>query len=218
MNAERVNPAQTLSDISTSLSGLLADSGDQFQSIASSFGSAFDSSAELFADIAKNDRIILLLDANLSTEVRLELSFEAITFSTMINELNMAFRASIKDTFDLTIGDFGNLHITPTVELYLQAKNTATPFDVVKNSSALKEFWFAGNFEGVVNIAMENVPAELSLWAYSSDLTDIDSLAFAVRLDIDLVPIQASEWSSKFRSIQMPCLMTATNNFFLPTI
>ena len=193
LNAEGVNPAQTLSDISTSLSGLLAESGDQFESIASSFGGAFDSAAELFAGIAESDRITLLLNANLSAEVRLELSFEAIAFSTAIKELDMAFLARISDTFDVSIGDFGDLHITPSVQLRLQAENTATPFDVVQNPSAMKEFWFAGDFEGIINVAMDNVPAEISLRAYSPYLTNADNLEFEVRLDINLVPIQDSE-------------------------
>jgi len=193
LNAEGINPAQTLSDISTALSGLLADSGDQFQNIASSFGDAFDSTAELFAGIAEDDRITLLLNANLSAEARLELSFEAIAFSTLIKELNMAFLARISDTFDVSIGGFGDLHITPSVQLRLQAENTVTPFDVVQNPSALREFWFAGDFEGIINVAMDGVPAEISLRAYSPYLTNIDHLDFEVTLDIDLVPIQDSE-------------------------
>ena len=193
LNAVGVNPFNTLSDISTSLSGLLAESGDQFESIASEFGSAFDSAAELFTSIAEDERITLSLNANLDAEVRLELSFEAISFSTKINQLDMALLARISDTFDVPIGDFGDLHINPSVQLRLQINNTATPFDVVKNPSALKEFWYMGDFEGIVNIAMDNVPAEISLRAYSLYLTKVDSLEFEVTLDIDLLPIQESE-------------------------
>ena len=192
MNAEGVNPAQTLSDVSTSLSSLLADSGDQFQSITSSFDVAFGSITELFAGIAENDRITLLLNAKFVTEVKLVLSFEAITFSTTVNELSTSFLASITDTFDVAIGDF-DLHVTPTVQLRLQAENTATPFDIVDDPSALGKFWFAGDFEGLINVAIDNVPAEISLQAYSPYLTNADSLQFGVTIDIDLLPIQASE-------------------------
>ena len=128
LNAVGVNPSNTLSDISTSLSCLLADSGDQFQGIASEFGSAFDSAAELFTSIAEDERITLSLNANLDAEVGLELSFEAISFSTKINKLDMALLARISDTFDVPIGDFGDLHINPSVQLRLQINNTATPF------------------------------------------------------------------------------------------
>ena len=193
LNAKGVNPAQTLSDISTSLSGLLSDSGDQFQNMANSFGSAFDSAAELFAGIAQDDRITLLLDANLAVEVKLELSFDEIAFSTTVNELSMSFLASITDTFDITIGDFGALAVTPSVQLSLQAENTATPFDITNNPSALAEFTFAGDFEGVINVVMDNVPAAISLQAYSPYLTNMDNLDFEVTLDIDLRPIEASE-------------------------
>ena len=193
LNAVGVNPANTLSDISTSLSGLLAKSGDQFESIASEFGSSFDSAAELFSSIAEDDRIILALNANLHAEVSLELSFSSLSFSTKINQLDMALLANITDTFDVTIGDFGDLHVNPSFQLRLQINNTATPFDVVQNPSALKEFWYMGDFDGIVNIAMDNIPAEISLRAYSPYLTRVDSLEFEVTLDINLLPIQESE-------------------------
>jgi hypothetical protein len=192
LHAAGVNPAQTLSDISSSLSGLLQNSGDQFTSITSSFGSALDSAADLFTSIAEDDRITLLLNANLKAEVRLVLNFEAIQFSTTISEMDMAFLARISDTFDISLGDF-NVHVTPSVQLRLQAENTALPFDVVENPSALSQFQFSGDFEGIITVGMDGVPAEISLRAYSPYLTNAESLAFEVRLDINLVPIQASE-------------------------
>ena len=194
LHTEGVNPAQTLSDISLSLNELLAESGDQFQSIVSSFGTAFDSAAELFTSIAQDDRITLLLNADLNAEAKLELSFEEVKFSTSINEMKMAFLAKITDSFDVTIGDFGDLHVTPSIQLRLQAENTATPFDVVQNPSAMGEFWHAGDFDGLLNVAIDDVPVELSLRAYSPYLTTAESLEFDVRLDIDLIPIQESEW------------------------
>jgi hypothetical protein len=192
LHAIGVNPAQTLSDISTSLSDLLSDSGDQFTAITSSFGSAFDSAADLFTSIAEDDRITLLLNADLALEVRLALNFEAIQFSTTVSEMNMAFLARITDTFDIALGGF-NIHVTPSVQLRLQAENTALPFDVVENPSALTQFQFSGDFEGVVTVGMDGVPAEISFRAYSPYLTNAEHLSFDVRLDINLLPIQTSE-------------------------
>ena len=194
MHAEGVNPAQTLADVSTSLNDLLLDSGDEFQSIASAFGPLFDSSADLFTSIAESDRITLLLNANLKADVQLSLSLDAIEFSTSIKELDMAFMASITDTFNIAIGDF-NIHVTPTVQLRLQAQNAAIPFDVVQNPSAVSNFSFSGDFEGIVVVGIDGVPAEISLRAYSPYLTQIDSLEFQVRLDINLVPIRDSKCS-----------------------
>lgn len=197
LHAAGVNPAQTLSDISSSLSGLMADSGEQFQSIANSFGSAFDSATELFTNIAQDDRITLSLNADLNAEAKLVLNFEAIQFTTSINEMNMAFLARITDTFDVTIGGF-DIHVTPTIQLRLQAAHMALPFDVVQNPSALTQFQYSGDFEGVVTVGMDGVPAEISLRAYSPYLTNIDHLEFEVRLDINLVPIESSEFSYLF--------------------
>jgi hypothetical protein len=196
LKAEGINPAQTLSDISTSLSGLLAGSGDQFESIASSFGGFFDSADELFTSIAEDDRITLLMNANINAEARLLLSFESASFSMRFNELNMALLAKMEDTFNVTINDFGDLHVTPSVQLRLQVENLATPFDVVQNSSALRDVWFAGDFEGNIKVAMDNIPAEITLRAYSPYLTRVDSLEFEARLDINLLPIQESKFLS----------------------
>ena len=194
LDAKDVSPARLLSDISASLSGLLVNSGTQFQSIASTFDSSFSSATQLLTSIAENDNISLSLSANLNAHVRLELSFDAIEFSTTINELDMAFLAKISDTFDVTIAGFGDLHITPSVQLRLQAENTATPFDLVETPSALGQFQLSGDFDGLLNVAIDDVPAEISLSAYSSDITNLDSLEFEVTLDIDLVPIEDSEF------------------------
>ena len=184
-----VNPANTLSDISTSLSGLLADSGDQFVSIASEFGSAFESTEELFTSIA--DRITLSLNANFNVEASLELSVEAISFSTKINELKSDLLAVIVDAFDVTIVE--TLHITASVQLRLQAESTNSPLD----PSTLEELLFSGDFEGVVNVALDYVPSEISLRAYSPFLTDAETLEFEAALDIDLLPIQESKCTAQ---------------------
>ena len=194
LNAEGVDPATTLGDVSSSLSALLANSGEQFESIASSFGTTFDSAAELFNSIAKDDRITLLLNAKLDVTARLELSFESIALSAIINESSMSLLAKISDSFDVTIGSFGDIHINPSIQLSLQVENTATPFDIASNPSALGQLSYLGYFQGIINVAMNSVPTEISLRAYAPYLTNINSLGFEVKLDIDLVPIQDSEW------------------------
>ena len=212
LNAEGVNPLQTLSDISSALNGLLADSVEQFESIASSFGTTFESAAELFNGIAEDDRITLLLNAKLDVAARLELSFEAVSFTAKINEANMALLAKITDTFDVAIGSFGDLHITPSIQLRLQAENTATPFSMTENPSALGQVSFSGDLEGIINVGMDNVPAELSLRVFSPYLTTTDNLEFEVRLDINLVPIQDSECDSL---MYIDCISTRNFNWHL---
>ena len=107
--------------------------------------------------------------------------------------MKMELMASISDTFDVDIGDFSQIHVTPSIQLRLQAENTATPFDVVQTPSSISQFRFAGDFEGIVVVGMDGVPAEISMRAYSPHLTSIDHIEFEVCLDIDLIPIQASE-------------------------
>jgi hypothetical protein len=192
LHAIDVNPAQTLSDISTSLSDLLADSGNKFKSITDSLGSAFDSAADFFTSIAEDERITLLLNADLNVEVRLALNFEAIQFFTKIKQMNMDFLAKITDTFDIELGDYV-IHVTPSVQLRLQAENTALPFDLVQDPLALTQFDFSGDFEGIVLVGMDDFPAEISFRAYSPYLTRVDSIEFEVRLDIDLALMQTSE-------------------------
>ena len=194
LNAEGVDPATTLGDVSSSLSTLLANSGEQFESIASSFGTTFDSAADLFNSITGDDRITLLLNAKLDVTARLELSFESIALSAIINESSMSLLAKISDSFDVTIGSFGDIHINPSIQLSLQVENTATPFDIASNPSALGQLSYLGYFQGIINVAMNSVPTEISLRAYAPYLTNINSLGFEVKLDIDLVPIQDSEW------------------------
>jgi hypothetical protein len=188
--AEEVKPTNTLKEVSTALRDLLIESGDDFQGITSSFGSTFNSPTELFTSITANDRIDLSLNANLYADARLELSFEAIAFSSTINEVSSTLMARISDTFDVSNGNFGDLHATPWVQLRLQVKNTAAPFDMTQSSNALEEFLVEGDFEATINVGMDNIPTEITLAAYSPDLTNAESLHFAVTLDIDLLPIR----------------------------
>ena len=210
MNIEGVNPAKTLSDISSSLSDILAESGDTFESIASSFGGTFDAAAELFNKVAEDDRITLLLNAKLDVSANLALSFESRSVSVTINEASMSLLAQMRDAYNITLGSFGDLHITPSVQLRLQVENTATPFDVIDHPSYLKQVFFQGDFEGNINIAMDYVPAEVALRAYLPDLTTTAGLEFDVRLDINLLPIRESKFYM-FYSVR--CLQLATPFF-----
>jgi hypothetical protein len=63
------------------------------------------------------------MDVNLNVKVRLELSFSDISFSITINDLSMVLLASITDAFDVTIGTFGDMHITSSLQLQLYAEN-----------------------------------------------------------------------------------------------
>jgi hypothetical protein len=110
----------------------------------------------------------------------------------------MALQAQITDSFDIEVGGFGYLHVIPSVQLRLQVENLATPFDAVQNPSAFGDFWYAGDFKGSVNIGMDNVPADITLRAYSPYLLQADSLEFGVSLDVDLVPIRDSESTLSF--------------------
>lgn len=197
VNAKEISPAQTLSDISSSLRAILTKSGDTLENIASSFGGGvFDSAAELFASIVGVDKIALLLNAKLNAEARLDLSFDSTTFSTNINELQMSLLASIEDEFNISIEGLGDVHIIPSVQLRLQAENIATPFDVTSNSSALGEFRFSGNFEGIMSVDIGTIPTVISLRAYSPHLSIADNVEFDVRLDIALTPIHESEYTA----------------------
>lgn len=205
VHAKNVDAASTISsDVLFLIHGLLIEAGYQFESIVSSFGTAFDSSAELFSSIATEDRITLLLDANLNAEARLVLKYvdpnvlistnvNAIQLFTTIKEMNMALVGEISDAFDITIDAYGDLHVTPSVHIGLKVENTATPFDVHQNPSSIQKYRVSGEFEGLINVAGDNFPAGVALQAYSPNLPNEDSLEFVVGLDIDLVPITESE-------------------------
>lgn len=193
LNAERVNPLPTLSDISSTLSHLLTASGEQFESVASSFGTVFESSTELFHNIAGLDKFTLLLNAKLDVAARLELSNEGVSFLTILKEAKTSLIAEMIDPFDVSIVGFGDIHINPSVQLRLQVENTATPFDMIENPSALGQISKIGYFQVVINAGMVSVPTEISLRAYSPYLHQASSLELQVRLDIDLVPIQDGE-------------------------
>lgn len=199
LQAARVNPASTFSDISTSVHGLLTNSSDQFESILSSFGSSFDSVGGLFTSIT--DRIALSLDANLNAEVKLVADLDVKFFTpgiesfTTMNEMSMALIAEIITVpFNVIVSGY-EIQVVPSVfQLRMSAENTALPFDVVESPLAFGDFTFSGDFEGIISIAMEDIPTDIVFKAYSPNLLESDSLDFGVGLDIDLSPLQQSEY------------------------
>lgn len=204
VHAKNVNPAKTSSDILFAFQGLLANSQSQFNSLVSSFGTPFNSSAELFSSIAQDDRITVFLDANLNAEAKLVLKYldpdelistnvDTIQLFTHINEVGLALKGEIKDAFEVPISGYGNLQVTPSVHLDLKVKNTATPFEVHQNPSYIDKFQPSGEFKGIITVAEELFPADVTLQAYSSNLLKADDIEFVVGLDIDLVPITESE-------------------------
>ena len=197
LHALGVNPAQTLSDVSSALSQCLSATSGKFEEIASSFGSMFDSASEFLAGIAQSEKIQLSLNARIDFEVRLDLSVETVQLTSSINELNASFIALISDSYGVSIQDF-NIDVTPSLQLRLQTENTATPFDLLQNPSALRELSFGGDFMGLVVVSIPKVPAEISLRALSQDITKASSLEFDLSLDIDLVPIKDSEYDHPY--------------------
>lgn len=185
-----MNPAQTLADIASSLGSALQGSTGDFNEIAGAMSSSFDSAADLFTEIAQSDKILMSLDATLDFSVNADLSLSSFSITSTMSDLRSSFTAYISDSYDFTAGGF-HTHITPSVLVFLEANNTATPFDVFATPNALTEFAFGGTFDGMVAVAVDGIPAQVTLRASSDDITKATSLQFEARLDIDLHPIKS---------------------------
>lgn len=174
VNVVNVNPLETLSDIASSLNNTLQESGEEFKGIASSFGSALGSVSDIFDAISKN--VDLSLDALLDVSVAVDLSLDNFDFDVQVNELAAAFSATIDSDFSIEIPGTGVekyfIGIRPSLELNLEAINTATPFSLLGSNAtqSLTQFDFAGNLDAVVTVGVDGVPAEISLRAFSDDL------------------------------------------------
>ena len=215
LHAADVIPTQTMSDVTTSFYGLLMDSSGQLGDVLSTFGSGFNSPIALFTSIS--NELVLSLNADLTTEVKLLADLDVKFFTpgimsfTTVNEMSMSLLAAMNDPFVVAI-DNVNIHVAPSVQLRMSAENTALPIDVIANPSSLGDFAFTGDFDGTVNIALAGVPTNITMRAYSPDLLAQDSLAFGLGLDIDLVPIQQSEYipsSHLVHILFIPLLNTA---------
>ena len=174
VNVVNVDPLETLSDIASSLNNTLQESGGEFEGIAESFGSALGSVSEIFEKIS--DNVNLSLDALLDVSVGVDLSLENFDFDVQVNELAAAFSAAIDSDFSIEIPGIGDekyfIGIRPSLELNLEAINTATPFSLVGSNATqnLAQFDFAGDLDAVISVGVDGVPAEISLRASSDDL------------------------------------------------
>jgi hypothetical protein len=119
------------------------------------------------------------------------LSLDFFQLTTTVNRLDASFTGSISDEFVATVGGV-SINVAPFIQLYLEVENTAVPFDVILNPSALSELSFGGNFTGLVVMSVPEIPASVSLQALSPDIVNC-GLVFELGLDIDLVPIEDGE-------------------------
>lgn len=184
-----VNPFATLSDLSSGLNGALQGLNSEFESITGAFGSTFSSTSDLFLSLSQSDRIDLFFDADIDVEVSIDLSLDSAQVSVLINKLGASLYAAISHEFELTLSPF-DLYINPSVQVNLHAENTATPFDIVKNTSLLSNFSVGGDFFGKISVGVDDVPAEVILTASVDDIMNVSTLGFDLKLDIDLLPIK----------------------------
>lgn len=204
MKVVNVNPLNALSDVAGSLSSTLMDQSGEFQDVANTLGNSIDSASEMFQSLAESDNIQLLLNASLDLSVNIGLSPSEFEFSSSLSEFKSSLFASIEDELS-----FGIFTVNPRIQLYLEADNTAvaaakeagTTVDIFKDSSSLAAFAFGGIFDSRITVAIDNVPASLTLRAYSSDITNVDALEFEFLWDIDLMPIQDGEYFSWFELV-----------------
>ena len=165
-----VNPLETMSDVASSLNTILQDSGGTFGDIASSFGSSLGSVSNLFDSITDSDKIDLSLDAILDASASLDLSLSNFDLDIQLNQFEASFSALIADDFSIDIGGYF-LGISPSIELNIEAINTATPFLFnSSNLSNLTAFDFSGDIDALVAVGVEGVPAEITLRASSDEL------------------------------------------------
>ena len=190
-----VNPVQTLSGISSTLSSSLSDLDIVFEGLTGAFGSSFNQASQLLSDIAKSDKIQLALNATIDFKVDIDLSLTSFELTSRLSKLETSFRAIIADDFDLTIAPF-SLSVSPNVNLFLRAKNTAIPFDVFNTiGGELASFDFDGTFDSMVLVSVDDVPAQVYVSASSDDITSLSSLEFELGIDISLEPIKDGEYA-----------------------
>ena len=186
MHVMGVNPAATLSALSSNLGSVLSDNSVVFRSLIAPFGSGFNDAAQLLTDIASSNQITLELDAIIDFKVNIDLSLNSVVVTSSLDELKMEVRAFIEDSFSLEIGPFPRININPSVEVALAANNMATPFDVFNGgANQLTSFNFTGTFDSFLLVTMNDVPAQvISVSASSDDVTKLSSFDFELGIDI----------------------------------
>jgi hypothetical protein len=184
----------------------LSGSSARFNEVASTFGTAFSSASDFLARIAASDQIQLSLDANIDVDVQLDLSWP-VQMTTSINDLRASISALISDDLYFSAGGL-NVDAHPYIELNLFVENTATPFIITNDISALSNFSFVGDFHGFVVVGLEGFPAELSLRAKSEDITNASSIVFGIQLEINLLRVKARKCQTTATPLKLHVLNT----------
>ena len=161
----------------TALNRTLQDLGEDFQGLTDSLSSGFDQASEVLDGISNKTQ--LSLDAAIDLNVGLNMSVDSFNIEVRLDELTGSFTAAVADDFRITTGPL-SVAISPSLEVYLEAINTAVPFDLVSNSSELATFDFRGTFDASVNVGVEGVPAEILFIASSDDITNASSIDFEI--------------------------------------
>ena len=185
-----VDPTQTLSEVAATLSSTLEDLAGDFKGLTEGFSSDFDEASDLMNQIASSDKIKLSLDATIDFSIALDMSLNSFDISSSVDSLKTSFRAKIVDQFDIQLGGL-DLSVFPSLELFLEAENTATPFDVFNAiNGELSTYDFGGEFNSTILVSVQDVPAQVFARASSDNITDLTSIDFELGIDIDLQPIK----------------------------
>ena len=165
-----VDPIQTLSDVASSLNEMLQNTDGPLGDIVSSFGSSLGSVSEVFDEVTNSSNVKLALDALLDVSVRIDLSLDNFDFDVQVNELAAGLNANIGGNFSFDVGDYF-VGIRSSLEMNLEAVNTATPFLLnVSDFGDFTQFDYTGDFDSLVSVGVQGIPAEISLRASSDEL------------------------------------------------
>ena len=152
LNVQGVDPLATVSQIVSALNNTLQSLGGDFLELTSSFGSNFDDAAKLLDQISQ--KVDLSLAATIDFKVAVDLSLSSFDISSSLNELSASFTARIAEDFKIELGELA-LGVTPSIYVYLEAENTAVPFDVFNSLDVvanLTAFDFGGTFDARVGV------------------------------------------------------------------
>lgn len=164
LNVIGVDPLEVLSDVATALNDTLQSTSDDFGDMVSPFLGGFDTAADVLSDIADSDNIQLALDAKIDLTVDASLSLGSLNATSSLDELKTSIRAFATEDFGVDIGGL-DFEISPSFLLFLEANNSAVPFDIFAQnaSSNLASFDFGGAFYSEVIIGVEVSNAKLGV-------------------------------------------------------
>ena len=177
LNIAGVDPIDTLSDVASSINETLQGFEGDVSGLIGPFGSGFGSVAEMLGKIANVEQLQLSLDAALDLSVSLNLSLAQPEIATELKTLYASFLAVFAepDGFDIDVAST-SISVVPYLELFLEANNTETPFDVVSETSKLANFSFDGTFDALIAVGIDGVPAQVVLRASSEELVSDSAL------------------------------------------